>query len=62
VWYDLSRPEQPTNGNGLRKARASGALQNCAMDADFLSQLDSQKLSVLFINETGHPRIPIERF
>jgi hypothetical protein len=52
VWYNLSRPERLTNGNELRKARASGAFQSCATDADSLSQLDSQSLSVLFINET----------
>jgi hypothetical protein len=28
----------------------------------FLELLDSQSLSVLFINETGHPRIQTERF
>ena len=58
----LSPSEQPNSGNRLRKARASGALQNCATDADSLSQLESQQLSELFINETVRPRIQIERF
>jgi hypothetical protein len=46
VWYNLSRPEQPTNG----------ILQNVRFQAR------SKQLSVLFINESGHPRIQIKRF
>ena len=62
VWHNPSPSEQPTNGNELRKARASAALRNCSTDANSLSQLGSQSLSVLFINETGHPHVQIEGF